>query len=104
MRVLKGTSSTQAHQTALANTVGGLKVDPNYPPVPMGPANTPAGLAAAANHDLYIVRGTIDEGQLTALEAHRQDAGSKQDADRRQSSAPTIASSGTGRAVSDPSV
>lgn len=71
MKVQKGTSSAFAHQMAMANTTGGLKVDPTYPAVPVAPAaNMPAAIAASGTHDIIVVRGTIDDSKIAELEAH----------------------------------
>jgi hypothetical protein len=55
---------------AIANTTGGLKVDPTYHPVPVSPPAQGAQAAAAQTHDLVVVRGTIDEDRIAELETH----------------------------------
>lgn len=69
MRASGGRESTQVMQRATTLSLPSFQLDTSYAPVPVEPSSAHAASLKSADEEVFIVRGTIEEDEIQALEA-----------------------------------
>ncbi len=69
LRVQKSTNAAESLRLAAALNVAGLKIDQDYEPVPIKPAEEQFESLRLANEEIVLVRGEIDEENVEQLKS-----------------------------------